>query len=81
MEFITSCENLFKLRADGFFVAWPNSPSEKTLKEIILNSQHFVLAVENDGVVRFINAISDKVLSAYILCLKFCLSIKEMVLT
>jgi len=51
MEFIKSCDNLFKLRADGFVVAWPNPPSEKTLKEIILNSQHFVLAVENDRVV------------------------------
>lgn len=66
MEFITDSDNLHKLKAEGFFVGWPNPPSENTFKEIILNSQHFVLAVENDRIVGFINVISDKVLSAYI---------------
>lgn len=66
MEFITDTKDLSELKCEGFFVGWPNPPDEKTLKEIILNSQHFVLAVENGRVIGFINAISDKILSAYI---------------
>jgi ribosomal protein S18 acetylase RimI-like enzyme len=52
--------------AIGFFVGWPNSPSEQTLKKILENSQHIYLAMDKGRLVGFINAISDKVLTAYI---------------
>ena len=54
------------LSVSGFFVGWPNPPSDQTLKKILTNSQHIYLAIENDKLVGFINAISDQVLSAYI---------------
>ena len=66
MEFVTEVENFSELSADGFFIGWPNPPSEDTLKSILIQSQHFVLALDSDKIVGFINAISDKTLSAYI---------------
>ena len=54
------------LSVSGFFVGWPNPPSNQTLKNILMNSQHVCLAIENDKLVGFINAITDQVLSAYI---------------
>jgi ribosomal protein S18 acetylase RimI-like enzyme len=50
----------------GLFVGWPNPPSEETLMRILKGSYRFILAMEGDKVVGFINAISDGVLSAYI---------------
>jgi ribosomal protein S18 acetylase RimI-like enzyme len=55
-----------KLDLSGFFVGWPNPPSVETLKKILQNSQHVYLAIDDNKLVGFINAISDKVLSAYI---------------
>ena len=53
---------------EGFFVDWPNPPSPRKHLEILKNSDFVVLAVDRDRgrVVGFINAISDKVLCAYI---------------
>lgn len=50
----------------GFFVGWPNPPTDKTLKKILGSSQHIFLAMDKERLVGFINAISDQVLSAYI---------------
>jgi len=52
----------------GYFVGWPNPPSPAKHLEILKNSQYVFLAVETDTnkVVGFINAISDRILSAYI---------------
>lgn len=50
----------------GFFVNWPNCPSPEKHYEILKNSEYIVLAVENDNVVGFINALSDGVLMSYI---------------
>ena len=50
----------------GFFVGWPNPPTDKTLKKILGSSQHIYLAIDKERLVGFINAISDQVLSAYI---------------
>lgn len=55
-----------RINALGFFVGWPNPPSGQTLKKILTNSQYIYLAIENEKLVGFINAISDQVLSAYI---------------
>ena len=51
-----------------FFEGWPNPPSITTHLKILRQSDHIVLAFDNDidRVVGFINAVSDGVLSAYI---------------
>jgi len=51
----------------GFFVGWPQPPSSECLSQILKGSKHIWLARHlQGGVVGFINAISDGVLSAYI---------------
>jgi len=52
----------------GFFTGWKNPPSKEKLLEILRNSDYVVLAVDNEtgNVIGFINALSDKVLYAYI---------------
>lgn len=51
----------------GFFVSdWKTFPSEEKHLEILKNSEYKILAVDNAKVVGFINAISDRVLCAYI---------------
>lgn len=51
----------------GFFVSgWITFPSEEKHLEILKNSEYKILAIENDKVVGFINAISDGILSVYI---------------
>jgi len=52
----------------GFFEGWPNPPSSSTHLKILRQSDHIVLAFDNeaDRVAGFINAVSDGVLSAYI---------------
>jgi ribosomal protein S18 acetylase RimI-like enzyme len=51
----------------GFFVNWTNFPSPEKHLQILLNSNHVVLAVENnEKVIGFINAVSDKILCSYI---------------
>lgn len=66
MKFVNKIKDFEGLITEGFFVGWQNPPSSETLKKILINSQHYVLAIENDKLVGFINAISDKTLSAYI---------------
>ncbi|MEW5925230.1 MAG: GNAT family N-acetyltransferase [Candidatus Zixiibacteriota bacterium] len=55
-------------RLQGFFVGWPNPPTPDTLLEILHNSSHIVLAIDNETgiVVGIITAVSDNVISAYI---------------
>jgi ribosomal protein S18 acetylase RimI-like enzyme len=51
----------------GFFAGWRNAPSADKHFEILSNSDYIVLAVEDHRkVVGFINAVSDKTLSAYV---------------
>ena len=52
----------------GFFVGWPNPPSQQTHLKILRNADYVWLAVDDstNRVVGFVNAIADKVLSAYI---------------
>jgi len=58
--------DLEKIRMEGFFVGWPNPPSVQTFKKLLRGSYRVVLAIEDEKLVGFINAISDGVLSAYI---------------
>ncbi len=66
IKYISSLENIKPEQLKGFFVGWPNPPSEETFMRILKGSYRIVLAVENDKVIGFINAVSDGVLSAYI---------------
>lgn len=50
----------------GFFDGWSNHPDVQKHFEILKNSDFLVLAIDDNKVIGFINAISDKVLSAYI---------------
>lgn len=68
IKYINSLKNINEKDISGFFVGWPNPPSSKKLLEILEGSAYFWLAVDEESgkVVGFINAISDKVLTAYI---------------
>ena len=52
----------------GFFDGWKDPPSPDTHFQILKNSSHFILAIDEDtdSVIGFINTISDNILSAYI---------------
>ncbi len=50
----------------GFFVGWPEPPSEQVLYQILQGVYRLVIACEQEQVVGFIYAISDGQLSAYI---------------
>lgn len=50
----------------GFWEGWPTHPTPEKHLEILKNSDEFIIACDEDRVVGFITAITDKVLSAYI---------------
>lgn len=70
VNFTNDLNVLNELEINDFFVGQSNLPSSGQLKKILLNGQHVVLAITNNQLVGFINAISDKTLSAYIPLLK-----------
>ncbi len=51
---------------EGFFEGWPSPPSPQTLSRVLSRSTHVVLAVEDDEVIGFVNALSDGELAAYV---------------
>ncbi|MSU02642.1 GNAT family N-acetyltransferase [Tissierella sp. DSM 105185] len=51
---------------EGFFDKWPNPPSPEKHRQILENSYKAIVAIDNNKIVGFINAISDEILSAYI---------------
>ncbi|MGI4991876.1 GNAT family N-acetyltransferase [Halobacteriovorax sp. GFR7] len=66
MQYTLDAEILDELRLDGFFVGWPNPPSQEVFKKLLRGSYKVVLAHKDAKLVGFINSISDGVLSAYI---------------
>ncbi len=68
IKYLTAVETIKTDNLNGFFVGWPTPPSPDKLLEILQNSYKIVLAIDDstDNVIGFINAISDKTLSAYI---------------
>ena len=68
IRYLDSAESVSAAQLQGFFVGWPNPPSPDTHLQILRESQHRVLALDEttDQVVGFVTAISDGVLSAYI---------------
>ncbi|MBE0690535.1 MAG: GNAT family N-acetyltransferase [Anaerolineae bacterium] len=67
MRYVTSLDGITAdhLRG-GFFEGWPNPPSPETHLRMLHNSSTVVLALDDDSVVGFVNAMSDNVLAAYI---------------
>lgn len=61
-------EGIQPQQLEGFFVDWPDPPSPAKHYEMLSKCDHRIIAVdaESDKVIGFINAITDKVLSAYI---------------
>ena len=68
MVYLESPKNISAEQLTGFFVGWPEPPSEEVLLELLRNSSHVVLAFDEevDRVVGLVTAISDGVLCAYI---------------
>jgi ribosomal protein S18 acetylase RimI-like enzyme len=70
-EYRTSTEGLSARNLQGgFFEDWSNPPDAETHLKILENSDHIVLAVNDDEVIGFITALSDGVLSAFITLLE-----------
>ena len=57
---------LEELKLNGFFVGWPNPPSNEVFLKLLKGSYRVVLAVEDKRLIGFISAVSDGVLSSYI---------------
>ncbi len=68
MVYLESSQNILAKQLTGFFVGWPQSPSEERLLELLHKSDYIVFAFDekSDKVVGFVTAISDRILSAYI---------------
>jgi len=68
IHYTDSLKNITLQNLQGFFAGWQNHPSPKKHFEILKNSAHIVLAIDEktSNVIGFINAVSDKVLSACI---------------
>ena len=66
IEYSTDLTKISETDLNGFFVGWPNPPSNEVFLKLLKNSYRVILAKENDTVIGFITSISDGVLSAYI---------------
>ena len=68
IRYITTPETITPDQLIGFFVGWPKPPTPETHLAMLKAANHIVLAIDSatDNVVGFINAISDRILSAYI---------------
>jgi ribosomal protein S18 acetylase RimI-like enzyme len=66
--YLDSADDVTPHQLQGFFVGWPNPPSPETHLKLLHNSDHVVLALDEQSgrVVGFITAISDGVLAAFI---------------
>ncbi len=68
ISYVDSAASVTPDQLDGFFVGWPDHPSSETHLKVLVNSDHVVLAVDDDTgmVIGFITALSDGVLAAFI---------------
>lgn len=66
MFFQTDISDLSDINLDGFFVGWPDPPSNEVFIKLLKGSYRVVIAVDDQKLVGFITAISDGVLSSYI---------------
>ncbi|ANE43133.1 GNAT family N-acetyltransferase [Deinococcus puniceus] len=65
-QIVTTLEGLTPAQLGGFFEGWPTPPSPETLHRMLCGSYRIALAMENEQVVGFAQAISDGVLTAFI---------------
>jgi ribosomal protein S18 acetylase RimI-like enzyme len=66
IKYTSDLSILNTLDLTGFFVGWPNPPSNETFKKILLGSYKSIIAHKDEKLIGFITSISDGVLSAYI---------------
>ncbi len=68
ITYTESTDEITPRKLAGFFVGWSKPPSPETHLNILRQSTHVILAVDDETnlVVGFINALSDDILSAYI---------------
>ena len=67
LTFTTSVDGIDQASlAGGFFGGWGSPPSLDEHVALLRGSSHVALALDDDRVVGFANALSDGILSAYI---------------
>jgi GNAT superfamily N-acetyltransferase len=66
IRYSSDASDLATAELDGFFVGWPNKPSNATLIASIAKSDHCVLAFDDQRLIGFITAITDHTLCAFI---------------
>jgi GNAT superfamily N-acetyltransferase len=68
IRYTDSTEGIGPGNLAGFFVGWPNPPSQETHLRILEASGEIVLAIDDEtgNVVGFVTAVTDGILSAYI---------------
>ena len=62
----TGTDGIVAEQLRGFFVGWPQHPNPATHLRLLRGSHAVALAVADDKVIGFANAVSDGVLAAYI---------------
>jgi len=66
ITYTSSLDGVSSSSLEGFFVGWESVPSQETHLKVLQNRDCVVLACDNDKVVGYVTAITDKTLSAYI---------------
>ncbi len=68
IRYTSSLTDITPQQLTGFFVGWPHPPAPERHLQILANSSHVLLAVEEESgrVVGFINAVSDGIHCAHI---------------
>lgn len=66
ISYKTNTDGIDASSLNGFFEGWKNKPSPEKHMQILQNSSYVVLAMDGDKVAGFINAITDRTISAYI---------------
>lgn len=65
-EYKYDTHNITEDDLELFFEGWNRKPSSEKRLEIMNNSDYVIFAMEGEKVIGFINAITDKTLTAYI---------------
>jgi ribosomal protein S18 acetylase RimI-like enzyme len=66
ISYTDSLEHITAEQLQGFFVGWTHPPSPETHLRLLHGSYQICLALNDEQVVGFINAISDGVMTAFI---------------
>jgi ribosomal protein S18 acetylase RimI-like enzyme len=66
INYTNNKEIIQDIDVSGFFVGWPSPPDKATFRKLLKNSQFIQLAIIENKLIGFVNAISDLTLTAYI---------------